>query len=78
MSSSDEQFDLAWAEKALGIPAATLAALRAGTHVVVPRERTEAMHQGAQSTTGAIVTRRHSTEIWNAMLAAAPEPGHDR
>jgi hypothetical protein len=57
-----------------GIPAATLAALRAGTHVVVPRERTEAMHQGAQSTTGAIITRRHSAEIWAAMLAASEPP----
>ena len=36
------------------------------------REPTREMHMGAQSTTGAIITRKHSAEIWRAMLAASP------
>jgi len=44
--------------------------------VLVPRERTEEMHRGAQGTTGAVITHGHSDDIWNAMVKAAPKPNH--
>lgn len=50
---------------------AIVAALAEAGLVVVPRERTEEMHHAAQRTTGAIITRAHSAEIWNGMVRAA-------
>lgn len=43
-----------------------------GEWVLVPRERTLAMHDAMQSTTSALITRGHSEEMWNAALAASP------
>jgi hypothetical protein len=43
--------------------------------VVVPRERTMAMHYAMQSTTGAILTRGHTAEMWSKAVAAALKSG---
>ncbi len=67
--------------KALGIPAATLAALRAKTHVVVPRPDDWDLSRGRAPFRA--VTLHYSNDdavgqAANAMcdaLAAAPEPG---
>lgn len=45
---------------------AVLAVVRAAL-----QETTREMHMGAQATTGAIITRKHSAEIWHNMLAAS-------
>lgn len=44
-----------------------------GDLVLVPRERTEAMHEAAQRTTSALLTRAHTAEIWANMVAARPD-----
>jgi len=83
------QFDWAAAHaviEALGIPAETLAGLRNGTLVAVPREPTEAMvgYGGASHDHPSVFmggpshnSRDKARRIWAAMLAAAQEPGHD-
>ncbi len=50
--------------------AATLASLRAGTHVVVPREPTEEMLAAAFPASTA-------WGVWRLMLAASEAPGHE-
>lgn len=61
----------------LGIPASTLAGLRDGTLVAVPREPTEAMHNAARDWSAAKYGKPigidASAGCWRAMLAAAPE-----
>ena len=59
---------------ALGIPAATLSALRSGEMVAVPREPTEAMIRAAYRTEG---HSRSAAAIYRSMLAAAPKGGSD-
>ncbi len=62
----------------LGIPASTLASLRAGTHVVVPHDPTEAMLDAAQDEQVGCCTptQREARIIYQAMLAAA-QPRRD-
>ena len=58
--------------------ASTLASLRAGTHVVVPREPTEAMiDAGMRGLYGNESAEDDALEAWAAMLAAAPEAPRD-
>jgi hypothetical protein len=64
---------------ALGIPASTLAALRAGTHVVVPREPTEAMLDAACVREAGFYTKSPTADFlggWRRALAAA-QPRRD-
>ena len=65
---------LNWSDISAGDQAGWLSQADAALAVVreALRETTREMHMGAQSTTGAIITRKHSAEIWRAMLAASP------
>ena len=63
---------------ALGIPAATLSALRSGEMVAVPREPTEAMKKaGSRALSGWIAPAMHADDAYCAMLAAAKDARHD-
>jgi hypothetical protein len=59
-----------------------IAALRNGTHVVVPREPTDAMLRAVGKTDDHAFAHgnQHGAsfeELWAVALSAAPEPGHD-
>lgn len=73
-------FNITLAEVAemTGIPAATLAGLRDGSLVAVPREPTDAMVlQGWLHLSRLRPDTGHVTRVYRAMLAAAQEPDHD-
>lgn len=59
----------------LEIPAATLAGLRDGTLVAVPREPTDAMKQAGDNALCLwVAPAMHADDAYRAMLAAAQEP----
>lgn len=70
--------DIEWASALIGIPAATLSALRSGEMVAVPREPTEAMKKaGSRALSGWIAPAMHADDAYCAMLAAAKDARHD-
>ena len=72
------QMRIGYLAHCLGIPAATLSALRSGEMVAVPREPTEAMKKaGSRALSGWIAPAMHADDAYCAMLAAAKDARHD-